>query len=139
VLRGSSAGSNPSITVSPSAMAPNNRARWEIDLSPGTRTVPCRLPPPVRVSTPWEAPGKDLAGVDTLVLAIWGILWRRGGWEVVAGDVVPGRTACEIGKTNWPSATICADLICSKIESSASLAQAISDCLFLHRAGMNRN
>jgi hypothetical protein len=47
VLRGSSAGSRPSIRVSPSAMAPNSRARWEIDLSPGTRTVPPRLPPPL--------------------------------------------------------------------------------------------
>ena len=49
VLRGSSAGSRPSMRVSPSAMAPNNRARWEIDLSPGTRTVPRRRRPLVRV------------------------------------------------------------------------------------------
>jgi hypothetical protein len=50
VLSGSSAGSRPSMRVVPSAMAPNNRARWEIDLSPGTRTVPRRLPPPGRLS-----------------------------------------------------------------------------------------
>ena len=30
--------------VSPSARAPNIRARWETDLSPGARTRPCRRP-----------------------------------------------------------------------------------------------
>ena len=45
VLSGSSAGNNPSMRVSPSAMAPNNRARCEIDLSPGTRTLPRRVDP----------------------------------------------------------------------------------------------
>ncbi len=32
--------SRPWMVVSPIAMAPNISARWEIDLSPGTRTVP---------------------------------------------------------------------------------------------------
>jgi len=45
VLRGSSAGSSPSMRVVPSAMAPNRSERWEIDLSPGTVTWPRRLPP----------------------------------------------------------------------------------------------
>ncbi|KGG15372.1 hypothetical protein EV06_1243 [Prochlorococcus sp. MIT 0602] len=42
---GSSAGNKPSIVVSPSAIAPNNRERCDIDLSPGTFTLPIRLPP----------------------------------------------------------------------------------------------
>jgi hypothetical protein len=45
VLRGSSAGSNPSMVVVPSAMAPKSSERWEMDLSPGTVTWPERLPP----------------------------------------------------------------------------------------------
>ena len=38
----SSPSSRPRTVVSPSASAPNIRARWETDLSPGARTRPCR-------------------------------------------------------------------------------------------------
>jgi hypothetical protein len=34
----------PEIMVSPTVMAPSIRARWEMDLSPGTRMVPVNLP-----------------------------------------------------------------------------------------------
>lgn len=40
VLRQSAPGRNPSISVTPSARAPSITARWEIDLSPGTRAAP---------------------------------------------------------------------------------------------------
>ena len=40
VLSTSSPSSRPQIVVRPVARAPSMRARWEIDLSPGTRTVP---------------------------------------------------------------------------------------------------
>ena len=42
VLRTSSPSSRPEIRVSPTASAPKIRARCEIDLSPGTRTLPVR-------------------------------------------------------------------------------------------------
>ena len=42
VLSTSSASRSPSTTVSPLAMAPNMRARCDMDLSPGTRNVPFR-------------------------------------------------------------------------------------------------
>ena len=41
----SSAGRRPSIVVSPSAIEPNKRDLCEIDLSPGTFTIPIRQPP----------------------------------------------------------------------------------------------
>ena len=44
VLITSSASSKPVITVSPTAVAPNIKARCEIDLSPGTSTLPLRAP-----------------------------------------------------------------------------------------------
>ncbi len=40
VARQSSAGSQPSASVSPVARAPKSTTRWEIDLSPGTRATP---------------------------------------------------------------------------------------------------
>ena len=42
------------MVVTPSAIAPNNSDRWEIDLAPGTRTVP-ESPPPARSSRDDEA------------------------------------------------------------------------------------
>jgi len=42
VLMTSSPSSSPVIRVSPTASAPRIRARWEIDLSPGTRASPLR-------------------------------------------------------------------------------------------------
>ncbi len=45
VDRQSSPARNPLMCVSPSASAPSMRARWEIDLSPGTVSEPLMLPP----------------------------------------------------------------------------------------------
>ena len=72
VLSGSSAGSSPSMRVVPSAMAPNSRARCEIDLSPGTFTVPRRLVPPSRLRG-LEGRAGSATGREG---AIGGILWR---------------------------------------------------------------
>ena len=62
VLRGSSAGSKPSISVVPSAIAPNKRARWEIDLSPGTRMVPRKFAAPPSIWMHSAAIGVELLG-----------------------------------------------------------------------------
>src|SRR5579859_2658931 len=45
VARQSAPGRNPLMRVSPSAMAPSSSARWEMDLSPGTVSLPLSLPP----------------------------------------------------------------------------------------------
>ena len=65
VLRGSSAGSSPSIVVVPCAMAPNSSDRCEIDLSPGTFTRPWRLPPALssRGSSDWPVPLKVVSSL----------------------------------------------------------------------------
>jgi hypothetical protein len=48
VLSTSSASSRPDTTVSPMAAAPSMRARWEIDLSPGTAMRPLSAREPER-------------------------------------------------------------------------------------------
>jgi len=45
VLRGSFPNNNPSMVVCPEAIAPSIKARWEIDLSPGTLIVPVKDSP----------------------------------------------------------------------------------------------
>ena len=49
VESGSSEYKKPSIFVSPSAILPIIKDLCEIDLSPGTFIIPCKLPPPLTV------------------------------------------------------------------------------------------
>jgi len=52
----SSPSSRPSTTVSPTASAPNMSARWEMDLSPGTRASPAKPPARLAHKGPVELP-----------------------------------------------------------------------------------
>ena len=46
---GSSEFKKPLMVVCPYAILPKISALWDIDLSPGTSTIPCKLPPPSNV------------------------------------------------------------------------------------------
>jgi uncharacterized protein (TIGR02300 family) len=62
---------SPDIRVSPRAMAPRIRARWEMDLSPGTRAVPAKAPA-LRANSGWTLSGGGAVGIGGLRLRFTG-------------------------------------------------------------------
>ena len=83
VLRGSSPKSNPSIRVSPSASAPSINARWEIDLSPGTRILPFKDSPDSGRRT------TNLWGRFCLVSTVITEADIRINWRVTVREIIP--------------------------------------------------
>src|SRR5262249_28472961 len=90
VLRTSSPSRRPEIRVSPTASAPKIRARFEIDLSPGTRTRPLSAPARRAVSGAGVACDTGNNPTDGSSLA----------WE--AGTVMRPATRVEIGPLGDP-------------------------------------